>query len=156
MLLFFSDKSIQEVLQQHTTAHLYHICHSKQSPHIGFLSPSLKHPPGPNSWPETYHTTSLKPFNAAAIRNSENPSIGTIIASSHQPWVCLSWPFESDVLLQSTVQPHRLTEMKKGKNPPIDGVVMPLVHSRLRLEPILPPYNGERPSNPAEQPMWKI
>ena len=47
---------------------LYHICHHKQSPTMGFPPSSLKHRLEANSWPQSQPDTSTNPSNTTAIK----------------------------------------------------------------------------------------
>ena len=53
-----------------TRKNLYHICHHKQSPTMGFPPSSLKHHPEANSRHQTLQNISPNPYNAAANKRT--------------------------------------------------------------------------------------
>jgi hypothetical protein len=90
MCLFFSDKSIvlfefltvgekrsKKIKGPHHyqghesgTKNLYHICHHKQSPTMGFPPSSLKHRPEANFRHKSLQNISPNTFNAVAIKRT--------------------------------------------------------------------------------------
>ena len=91
-----------------TRKNLYHICHHKQSPTMGFLSSILKHHLEANSWPQTCHSIFTKPSNTAIIEKlwdsferpqnfriplTTSPTIGNRRCSHHCPPELLVPPY---------------------------------------------------------------